>query len=79
MNRARYDTPENDPYQRDQLIDSYAQHNRAVKEYFRHRAQDLLVLNVSDDGAMEALCQFLGVPYSGQPFPWKNETAKLVY
>jgi len=61
-------------YNRDAYIASYLDHNRSVTDYFRHRPGDLLVLNVGDPGAMQKLCQFLGVPYHGQAMPHLNRT-----
>lgn len=52
----------------------YNEHNSRIKEYFRHRSGDLLVLNVGQPEAMESLCRFLGKPYSGQPMPLLNTT-----
>ncbi len=62
-------------YNRDTYIASYLDHNRNVTEYFRHRPDDLLVLNVSHDDAMKKLCEFVGMPYRGQAMPHLNRTA----
>jgi tetratricopeptide (TPR) repeat protein len=62
-------------YDRDAYIANYLDHNRNVTEYFRHRPQDLLILNVGRPGAMQQLCEFVGVPYRGQPMPHLNRTA----
>ena len=76
-NRLLHDTPESDPYNREVLMASYAAHNRAVIEYFRHRPGDLLVLNVAEADAYPKLCAFLGRPVVARPFPWVNRTADL--
>ncbi len=75
-NRATFDSPDDDPYRREDLIAMYELHNRIVKEYFRHRPGDLLVLNVAQKGSMKSLCDFLELPYTGQEFPWENKTAE---
>jgi len=62
-------------YNREAYIAGYLHHNRSVTDYFRHRPDDLLVLNVGDADAMQRLCEFLGVPYRGQQMPHKNRTA----
>jgi hypothetical protein len=62
-------------YNRDAYIAKYLDHNRSVTEYFRHRPEDLLVLNVGQPDAMQRLCDFVGVPYRGQPMPHLNRTA----
>lgn len=73
-NRLMNATPENDPFNKEALIASYNAHNNAVKEYFRHRPNDLLVLNVAEDGAYDRLCRFLDKPVIGRSFPWENRT-----
>jgi len=62
-------------YNREAYIANYVDHNRSVTEYFRHRPDDLLVLNVGDSDAMPRLCGFLGVPYRGQAMPHLNRSA----
>jgi hypothetical protein len=71
-NRFLYDTPENDPYNKETLIQHYVDHNKNVEEYFRHRPGDLLILNVSDNNAYLTLCDFLDVEPLLESFPWKN-------
>lgn len=63
-----------EPYDKDSLIREYNDHNRRVKDYFRHRPNDLLVLNLADPNAMESLCRFLGKPFTGQIMPRLNES-----
>jgi hypothetical protein len=76
-NRLLYNTPPDEPYNKDQLIASYNAHNDAVLEYFRHRPGDLLVLNVAEPDAYDRLCKFLGKPCTGEKFPWENRTADV--
>src|SRR5699024_9079165 len=47
-NRMVYNTPEDNPYKKDIMLRNYRQHNTLVKEYFRVRPNDLLVLNVAE-------------------------------
>lgn len=68
------DVPAYDPYNKDLLISQYNAHNDAVREYFRHRPGDLLVLNVAEPGAYDRLCDFLGKPGINKEFPWENKT-----
>ena len=74
MNRLLYSSPEDDPYRKADLVGYYEAHNRSVKEYFRHRPEDLLVLNVGADGSYARLCDFVGVTPCRDEFPWKNRT-----
>jgi hypothetical protein len=76
-NRLLHDTPADDPYNKDILITDYNAHNNAVQEYFRHRPDDLLVLNVAAPDAYERLCKFLKKPYTGGEFPWENKTTDI--
>ncbi|MEX0906258.1 MAG: sulfotransferase [Balneolaceae bacterium] len=75
-NRLTFNTPEDDPYNKNLLIRHYIEYNNSVKEYFRHRPGDLLVLNVAERGAYKKFCDFLGVESVREDFPWKNKTKK---
>lgn len=77
INRWEYTTPESNPYNKEALIKSYVAHNDNVIEYFRHRPNDLLVLNVAERDAYKKLCIFLGKPLEREDFPWENKTAKI--
>jgi hypothetical protein len=74
MNRLVYTTPEENPYQKDILVKSYIDYNNSVIEYFRHRPNDLLILNVSEEGAYRKLCEFVDKPVNSEDFPWENKT-----
>lgn len=76
-NRAIYDTPDNDPYNREILIKNYSDYNNSVCEYFRHRPQDLLILNVAERGAYKKLTMFLGKKVEQENFPWENKTINI--
>ena len=76
-NRAIYNSPEDDPYNKDILIKSYIDHNNSVIEYFRHRPQDLLILNVAEKGAYKKLGDFLGRKVEGEKFPRVNKTEDI--
>jgi hypothetical protein len=52
----------------------YERRNADIKEYFRYRPQDLLVLNLSDRFAMHSLCDFLGIEYRNQTMPHLNKS-----
>lgn len=73
-NRLTYHAPPGDPYNKDVLITHYKAHNKAVMDYFKHRKDDLLVLNIAGNGAYDKLCDFLGKPRVGRPFPHENKT-----
>mgnify|MGYP006114284625 CR=1 FL=1 len=74
INRLSFTSPEDDPYRKEDLIEHYERHNATVMEYFRHRPNDLLVINVAEGGAYRKLCEFLEKPCLRETFSWKNKT-----
>ena len=49
--------------------------NFRVKEYFKNRPNDLLVINLSEKNSMKQIYEFLGVKYSGEAMPHLNRSA----
>ena len=47
----------------------YESHRRNVEWYFRHRLQDLLIMDICGGDGWEALCAFLGKEIPQMPFP----------
>jgi hypothetical protein len=72
-----YGCNESNVFDRDLYIRQYESHRDAVIDYFRHRPDDLLVLNLSDADAMNRLCEFLGVARSGQTMPHLNASRRV--
>jgi len=68
---------ENEPYNKDVLVDFYNTHNKNVKEYFRHRPDDLLVLNLKEKESYARFCQFLGIEQKKTFFPLENKTSEI--
>ena len=59
---------------RQALLDAYSRHDHHVREYFRDRPDDLLIMNICGGEAdWESLCNFLGKPAPDTPFPASNE------
>jgi len=52
----------------------YRRHNAEVKEYFRDRPRDLLVMDMDASTGWTELCGFLGVPAPDAPYPIRNPT-----
>ena len=69
-----FDVDEREPYNKDVLIDSYLNHINNVKDYFRHRPNDLLIINVSIKEDYLKLCEFLNKEPVSDNFQWKNKT-----
>jgi Sulfotransferase domain len=73
-----YGVSEEDPYDKTRVLKLYESHHSAVSEYFRHRPESLLAVNVSDADAAEKIMAFLGLPYAGQKMPHLNRSAEEV-
>lgn len=69
-----YRVPENDPYNKDVLIEHYNTHNQNVRDYFRHRSDDLLTINLKNSSDYGRFCDFLGISQKKSCFPWKNRS-----
>jgi hypothetical protein len=50
----------------------YERHQNNVREYFRERPHDLLILDICSGQGWERLCPFLGLPVPARPFPVAN-------
>ena len=53
----------------------YDAHNDAVREYFKQRPNDLLVMNLERGDGWEQLCPFLGEPIPRKPFYRANSAS----
>ncbi len=68
-----YTVPHNDLYNKQCLIDHYCRHNENIIDYFRHRIDKLITINVSKPGDYKRMCDFLGKEPVGDCFPWLNK------
>ncbi len=59
-------------YDRVLFQEAYQRHIQQVQNYFAHRSQDLLTMNISSGEGWERLCHFLERPIPEQPFPQEN-------
>jgi hypothetical protein len=59
-------------YNKDRFLYVYDTHVRNVKHYFRHRPEDLLVLDICGGDGWEKLCNFLGLSIPEARFPHAN-------
>ena len=50
-------------------IEHYAKRNRLIKDYFKKRPGDLLIMEVCEGDGYEKLCPFLNVPTPDESFP----------
>jgi len=59
------------------FLERYRRHNAEVREYFKDRPQDLLVMNMDRGGEWRALCAFLGKPVPKVAYPRANRSAQV--
>lgn len=75
--RLNYDTPEDDLYNKEILMKRYIDYNAAVIDYFKERPNDLLVINLAEEGAYQKFCKFLNLKTNRTDFPWENKTSNI--
>lgn len=56
-------------------LEAYRRHNADITDHFKHRPDDLLVMNIIKGEGWEKLCPFLKLPQPGQSFPAANITS----
>jgi O-antigen/teichoic acid export membrane protein len=66
-------TPDDDPYNKELMIEHYEKYNKEVINYFKDRPEDLLVINISDPSSYSKFIDFLGIDSPFTDFPWKTE------
>ena len=59
---------------RENSLGVYNRHNQGVLEYFKHRPDDLLVIDFTKGDRWEKLCRFLCMPAPEVEFPHLNKT-----
>jgi hypothetical protein len=69
-----HNVADDDLYNKDILLDFYNTHNKNVMDYFNHRADDLLVINLKEKNSYSKFCRFLGIEQKKNAFPWENKT-----
>lgn len=57
-------------------IKIWSNHKKEVKEYFKDRPNNLLIINICNGDGWEKLCHFLNKPIPNKPFPHKNKSQK---
>ena len=58
------------------FVQRYERHNAAVLEYFKNRAQDLLIFRMGEGDGWPELCRFLGLEIPSGDFPHTNSREK---
>lgn len=67
---------DDDLFNKDILLKKYRQYTAEVIAYFRHRPDDLLILDIDSQNEMGQLTSFLGIAsdLSSAPLPWENKS-----
>ena len=73
INRFLYNSPEDDPYNEEVLINSYLSHNQDVKEYFSDKPDQLLIVNLAEKGVTQQLNDFLQPRKPFEQIPWEKK------
>ncbi|MFB6305867.1 MAG: sulfotransferase family protein [Flavobacteriales bacterium] len=60
-------------YHKENALKIYRNHYKRVREYFKDRPNDLLILNFEKGDGWEKLCEFLNCPIPDSPFPIENK------
>lgn len=76
-NKMMFNTPIEEPYHKETLINFYSTHNTSVIEYFRSKPHKLLVINVANKTDYLKLCDFVDKEPIGDDFPWENKTNRI--
>ncbi|MEO6819301.1 MAG: sulfotransferase [Ginsengibacter sp.] len=74
--KETYNTDESDLFNKEILIQKYIDHNNKVIEYFGNR-ENLLVINLAEQGSYQKFCHFIGVKSEKNSFPWVHKTATM--
>ena len=72
--QLKYGIDETTLYDYKIYTDHYERYNQIVREYFKYRPDDLLVLNLADSDAMKKLHEFLGFDFDGSKMPHLNKS-----
>jgi len=74
VNRSLFNTPESEPYKKDDLLEFYNSYNDSVINYFRSNPDRLLVVNLSEKNVYKNFVAFIGMESPYMDFPWENKT-----
>lgn len=69
-----YEAPKTNPYCEKMLKQSYLKHIHNVKEYFKGREDDLLILNLKDKELIKKMENFLEIKLNNKEIPHLNRT-----
>ena len=67
-------SPRENPYDEKSLKKSYLKHIEEVKEYFKDRKNDLLVINLKDENVISKLEKFIDYKFINKEIPHLNKS-----
>jgi hypothetical protein len=74
IHKILYSTADSKPYEKKFFLNYYQNHIAEVTEYFRHKKEKLLIINLSQKEDYSKLCTFLDIKPKHDGFPWLNKT-----
>jgi sulfotransferase family protein len=74
VHQVVYGVDEESLYDPEIYMRHYEAHNKHIRDYFRFRPDDLLVLNLKASDSIDRLCVFLGIDPAGRQMPFLNRT-----
>ncbi|MCH3881556.1 hypothetical protein L1S33_04130 [Tenacibaculum sp. K20-16] len=74
VNRLLHNTPEEDIYNKQMLIQHYIDYNDSVIKYFKNKPEQLLVVNLKEPDSLVKISKFLGISKNIGKVPWENKT-----
>lgn len=74
VSRLKYDTPADDPFNKEILIKKYISYNQSVRDYFKNRKDDLIEIDIAEKENYDKLMKFLNIKSPFSNFPWENKT-----
>jgi len=72
-----YNTPDDDLYNKEMLVQTYNNHINTVKDFFRSKSKKLIIINTSIKNDYFRLCDFLNEKPFYNGFPWENKTSDI--
>ena len=62
-------------FDKEVFLAAYREHNAGVREHFKERPEDLLILDITRGEGFEKICPFLGIEIPAEDFPhWNTGT-----
>ena len=70
-------TPDDDPFNKEIMIEHYGRHDKSVLDHFKDRTCDLLVIYLAEKSAYKRFGHFMGMQIPITDFPWENRARRI--